>query len=117
MVRPIVRPKSTATDVRKSASGGEGAPTTSSLDSKHDCDISFEKDVRVSDVINFCFEGGDSDVIDFSCEGRASDVSDLPYGKRALQWGSCLLSGKHYLLFDLKVKESQWQLTITTSGN
>ena len=62
---------------------------------KHDCDISFETDVRVSDVINFCFEGGDSDVIDFSCGGRAGDVSDLPYGKRALQWGSCLLSGKH----------------------
>ena len=46
MVRPIVRPKSTATDVQKSASGGEGAPTT--LDSKHDCD---ETDDRGSDVI------------------------------------------------------------------
>ena len=64
------------------SSGGE-APTT--LDSKHDCDIdfSFEADAR------------DSDVIDFSFVDRASDVSDLPYVKRALQWGSCLLSGKH----------------------
>ena len=97
MVRPIVRPKSTATDVRKSASGGEWAPTTS--DSKHDCDISFDfktrTDVRVSDVINFCFEGSDSDVIDFGCDDRACGVSDLPYDKRALQRGSCLLSGKH----------------------
>ena len=44
------------------------------MDGKHDCD---------------------SDVIDFSFVDRASDVSDLPYVNRALQWGSCLLSGKH----------------------
>ena len=72
------------------------------MDSKHDCDIDFSFEGRGSDVINFSFEESDSDVIDFTFDDRARDVIDLPYVNRALQWGSCLLSGKHYLLFDLK---------------
>ena len=87
MVRPTVRPKS-ATNVRKAASSGEGARTTS--DSKHDCDAS-----TAAVMSSFPAPATDSDVIDFSFVDRASDVSDLPYFKRALQWGSCLLSGKH----------------------
>ena len=50
---------------------------------------------RGSDVIDFSFEESDSDVIDFTFDDRARDVIDLPYVNRALQWGSCLLSGKH----------------------
>ena len=50
---------------------------------------------RDSDVIDFSFDYSGSDVIDFSFDDRASDVIDLPYVNRALQWGSCLLSGKH----------------------
>ena len=73
MVRPTVRPRASATNVRKSASGGE-APTT--LDSKHDCDIDFSFDGRGSDVIDFSFEGSDSDVIDFTFDDRARDVID-----------------------------------------
>ena len=74
MVRPIVRPKSTATDVRKSASsGGEWAPTTS--DSKHDCDAG---PTTAAVTSSFPAPATDSDVIDFSFVDRASDVIDLP---------------------------------------
>ena len=94
---------------QKAASGGE-APTT--LDGKHDCD---------SDVIDFSFEGSDSDVIDFTFDDRARDVIDLPYVSRQqstsvgklLTFRQALVN----LLFVLKVKESQRQLTITTPGN
>ena len=88
MVRPIVRPKSTATDVQKSASsGGKWAPTND-----------FGQQARLrrfeTATVTSSFPGpaDDSDVIDFSFVDRASGVSDLPFIKRALQWGSCLLS-------------------------
>ena len=87
MVRPTVRTRN-ATNVWKSASGGVGAPTTS--DSKHDCNVS-----TAAVTSSFPAPATDSDVIDFSFVDRASGVSDLPFVKRALQWGSCLLSGKH----------------------
>ena len=57
--------------------------------------IDFSFEYSGSDVIDFSFEGSDSDVIDFTFDDRARDVIDLPYVNRALQWGSCLLSGKH----------------------